>query len=392
MVAYAATRELVPLYGLYALLFEDHGLGTGEISSLFVLWSVVAFVAEVPSGAWADTVSRRGLLLLSAVLFTAGFALWLLFPGYWGFAAGFVAWGISESLKSGTFEALVYDELSARGAAHRYPAVLGYANAGETLCVLVATLSAAPLFAVGGYATVGWLSVAITVGNGLLVLTLPAAPRHASADETGAVPGAFVTRYLAVLHAGTSEARRSAVVRRAVLLAALLSACLAFEEYFALLAREGGSSTSAAPVLVAITVAGQVLGAATAGRTAAMTGRAMGAVIAAGGVLLAAGAALGGAAGFVAIGIGYGALHNAMIVAEARMQDAMSGTARATVTSVSGLVGEVASVAVYAGFALGTVWLPLAAVLAAWAVPLLGLAVAAVRWLPPSQSPLNSPD
>ena len=79
-------------------------------------------------------------------------------------------------------------------------------------------------------------------------------------------------------------------------------------------------------------------------------------------------------------------------VREARMQDTMSGTARATVTSVSGVVGEVVSVAVYAGFALGTVWLPLAAVLAAWAVPLLGLAAAAVRWLPPSQSSLRSPD
>ncbi|RQM33330.1 hypothetical protein TN91_15610 [Rhodococcus ruber] len=94
----------------------------------------------------------------------------------------------------------------------------------------------------------------------------------------------------------------------------------------------------------------------------------------------------------MAIGIGYGALNNAMIVAEARMQDTMSGTARATVTSVSGVVGEVVSVAVYAGFALGTVWLPLSAVLAAWAVPLLGLAAAAVRWLPPSQSSLRSPD
>lgn len=55
---------------------------------------------------------------------------------------------------------------------------------------------------------------------------------------------------------------------------------------------------------------------------------------------------------------------------------------RATVTSVSGLLGEVGSVVVYAGFALGAGWLPLGAVLAAWAVPLLGLAAAAVRWLP----------
>ena len=38
VVAYASVREFVPLYGLYALLFEDHGLDTRSISSLFVLW------------------------------------------------------------------------------------------------------------------------------------------------------------------------------------------------------------------------------------------------------------------------------------------------------------------------------------------------------------------
>jgi hypothetical protein len=36
---------------VYALLFADSGLTTAEISSLFVIWSVVAFTAEIPSGA-----------------------------------------------------------------------------------------------------------------------------------------------------------------------------------------------------------------------------------------------------------------------------------------------------------------------------------------------------
>ena len=133
-VAYASVREFVPFYGLYVLLFEDHGLAAGSISSLFVLWSVVAFVSEVPSGAWADTVSRRALLAGSGVLLTAAFTMWLVWRTYWGFAAGFALWGLSESLKSGTFEALVYDGLAARGVEHRYAAVMGWAAAGEMVC------------------------------------------------------------------------------------------------------------------------------------------------------------------------------------------------------------------------------------------------------------------
>ncbi|WP_346777573.1 MFS transporter [Rhodococcus sp. HNM0563] len=370
----------MPLYGLYALLFEDHGLSTGSISSLFVLWSLVAFVSEVPSGAWADTVSRRGLLFGSGVLFTATFTIWMIWPTVWGFALGFVLWGISESLKSGTFEALLYDELAALGAEHRYATVSGYANAGEMVCAFVAILSAAPLFGLGGYALVGWLSVALTVANGLLVLTLPSTPRVRDTDDAGGGP--VLSRYVSALREGTSEVRTDKVVRRAVLLAAALLAGLAFDEYFGLLAREGGAPTEQVPVLVALTVIGQVLGAATAGRTASMSGRVMGGVVIAGTVLLAAGALAGGVVGFIAIGLGYGAIHNTAIVAEARLQDTMSGRTRATVTSVVGLTSEVLSVGVFAGFAVGSTWIPLSGLVVATVLPLLVVGISAVRWLP----------
>ncbi|MGX6510214.1 MFS transporter [Rhodococcus sp. SJ-2] len=382
----------MPLYGLYALLFEDHGLSTGSISLLFVLWSVVAFVSEVPSGAWADTVSRRGLLLGSGVLFTATFTIWMVWPTVWGFAAGFVLWGVSESLKSGTFEALVYDELTACSAEpgdvepghveHRYAAVMGYANAGEMVCVFVAILSASPLFELGGYALVGWVSIGVIVANTLLVLTLPCAPRSMEADDLDSTGDTLLVRYISALRDGTSEVRTDKVVRRAVILAAALLACLAFDEYFGLLAREGGAPIEQVPVLVALTVAGQVLGAAAAGRTASMSGRVMGVLVIAGALLLAAGAMVGGVGGFIAIGLGYGALHNTAIVAEARLQATMSGRTRATVTSVMGLTSEVMSVAVFAWFAVGSAWIPLSALVVSTVLPLLVVGITAVRWLP----------
>jgi MFS family permease len=380
----------VPLYGVYGLLFEDHGLSTAQISSLFAVWSIAAFVTEVPSGAWADVVPRRTLLFGSAVLLTAAFALWMLAPGYWGFAAGFALWGLAESMKSGTFEALLYEELAALGAQGRYATVQGYVNSAEVTCVFLATASAGPLYALGGYTLVGWVSIAITVVDGLLVFTLPSAPRKVrvdsgdvgSGDAASDDGGTFVARYVRALRDGTGEIRTDRIVRRAVLLTAVLMSFLALEEYFAMLARDGGASTAQAPLLVAITVVGQVAGAAVSGRTAGMSGRVMAAVLCAAAALIAIGAVAGGVAGFVAIGVGYGALHNTGIVAEVRMQDAMSGSARATVTSVAGLTSEVASLALFAGFALGSAWLSLSILVAAVAVPVLLVAVAAPRMLP----------
>ena len=72
-VLFRGARDLIPLYALYALLFADHGLNTAQISALLAMWSITAFLLEVPSGAWADTVSRRGMLILSALLLCAGF-------------------------------------------------------------------------------------------------------------------------------------------------------------------------------------------------------------------------------------------------------------------------------------------------------------------------------
>ena len=114
MVAYAALRELIPLFPVYALLFTDAGLSTGQVSSLFIIWSATHVLLEVPSGAWADTVPRRRLLVLGAALYTGCFALWTAVPTYAAFAGGFVLWGLSGSLVSGTYEAYVYDHLHAR--------------------------------------------------------------------------------------------------------------------------------------------------------------------------------------------------------------------------------------------------------------------------------------
>jgi hypothetical protein len=39
VLAYHASRDLVPLYSVYALLFADHGVGSAEISLLFIIWA-----------------------------------------------------------------------------------------------------------------------------------------------------------------------------------------------------------------------------------------------------------------------------------------------------------------------------------------------------------------
>ncbi|MFI8971360.1 MFS transporter [Nocardia asteroides] len=180
-VLFRGTRDLLPIYALYGVLFADYGLSTAQISLLLALWSVTAFVLEVPSGAWADTVSRRALLVLSCLLQATCFALWMLAPSFVGFALGFVIWGVASSLESGTFEALIYDDLVARGEPAAYASIMGWARGAQETTVLAAILVAAPLFALGGYPLVGWVSVAIALLHTITALALPSAPVAISA-------------------------------------------------------------------------------------------------------------------------------------------------------------------------------------------------------------------
>ncbi|GAB3962516.1 hypothetical protein GCM10027615_00710 [Plantactinospora veratri] len=90
---YAFLDDFVLLYPVYALLFTDTGLSVAQISSLFVVWSLTGILLEVPSGVWADAVSRRLLLAVAPLLGAVGFGLWVAAPSYWVFALGFVLWG-----------------------------------------------------------------------------------------------------------------------------------------------------------------------------------------------------------------------------------------------------------------------------------------------------------
>jgi hypothetical protein len=263
---------------------------------------------------------------------------------------------------------------------------MGWANSLAMVATLVGTALATPLFALGGYTLVGWVSVGVALVQALLALSLPSAPRAVEADDLDELPdltGGLVSRYVVMLQSGLSEVMRHPLVRHAVLIVSMLG-LLAFDEYFPLIAREHGASTETVPLMVALTVAGPAIGTALAGRTARMGGRTMAWALAGAAILMALGALEGRWLGFAVIAVGYGIAANVMIVAEARLQDAITGPARATVTSVSGLFSEVFALAVFGTLALGSAWFAVSTMVVALSAPILLIAMLVPRWLPRS--------
>ncbi|MCX5266786.1 MFS transporter [Streptomyces sp. NBC_00199] len=399
LYAYAFLDEFVLLYPVYALLFADAGLSVGEISSLFVLWSLTGVLLEVPSGAWADAVSRRLLLWTGPLLGAAGFALWVLFPSYWAFAAGFVLWGARGALGSGALEALVYEELDRAGAADRYARVMGRAHALGQVAVMAATGLAGPVFAAGGYPAVGAASVLACL---LCAATAVCFPEHRTPASAGSHGGdepagggaggdrgtdgdggegdedrARTPRTALSLLAGL---RRDRPLLGALLLVPAVTAVWgALDEYTPLLVRETGAADAAVPYLLMTIWAGVTAGSLLAGAAERLGRTGLAAVLAGAALALAAGALTEAQAGIALVGLAFGGFQAATVLADVRLQQHIEGGARATLTSIAGLGTELVTVAVYGVYGVLGARFPHGVVFALCALPYLVTALAVGR-------------
>lgn len=371
--AYQAIGEFIPLYPVYALLFADTGLSTAQITSLLIIWSLVPVLLEVPSGALADLVPRRALLTGAAVVRGVGFGLWVLTPGYASFAAGFVLWGSSSALESGTYESYVYDRLRASGAQAGYRAIISNGRSAGLVLNLAATVLAAPLLAASGFVLVGAVSAAACAAQAVLAATLPADRRAAQSPGAETDPG-----FVSVARAGLGEAVRVRAVRRALVLAVLLPVFGVLDEYFGLLARDMHTATDAVPLLVSTTVAAQAIGAYAARR---WPPRLVAPAVLAAAVCIGGGALLRMPVGFVAVAIGYGLFEMTVVVVSTRLQDAITGPARATVTSVAGMLLDTTTILLLAAIAAGSTALSVVGIVAVLAAGMLPVAWLAARWI-----------
>ncbi|MFI5925635.1 MFS transporter [Micromonospora sp. NPDC051543] len=352
LYGYAFLSDLVLLYPLYVVLFADTGLSVGQISSLFVIWSGAGILFEVPSGAWADVVSRRRLLCLAPLVTAAGYALWVLFPSYPAFAVGFLLWGAGGALVSGALEALVWTELARLDASDRYARVLGRARTAGVLGVVVTGVLAGPVFAAGGYPAVGAGSVFAC----LLAATVATRfPEHRPPPDVVSGPDDHDDEltWTETLRAGVRQVRTRPPVRAAVLLVAVVAADWgALDEYTPLLALDTGAGARAVPLLLLLLWAGVTVGGLLAPVGERLGRRGYAALLGLVAIALAGGALVRHPAGFVLLAVAFAAAQLATVLADARLQARITGGSRATVTSLAGMLTDVLIIGTYAGYGL----------------------------------------
>ncbi len=135
-------------YPVLAVLFVDLGLRLEDYSRLNALWALTILLLEIPSGALADTIGRKKLVVFSAILMVIEMGLLIFAPIHGGWVlilmcvTNRILSGVSEAAASGADQALAYDTLDAKGKASLWeekvlPVVMRARSAGFVVAMLL---------------------------------------------------------------------------------------------------------------------------------------------------------------------------------------------------------------------------------------------------------------
>lgn len=325
--------EFGPVYAVWTLWFNDNGVSTTQISTVFILWAAIAIALEIPSGALADRVDRRRLLATAFAIRAAGIATWLVWPTYGGLVVGAALWAVHDALASGSWEAMIHDQLTAVGDGRHYATVMARVSQFSNVGVAAGTIVGAGLLQLDvGLDVLGWLTVMAHVGSVTLVLLLPDTRWVASGDGEPA----SVRAWWRTLRVGVRQARTTPVVARLVVLGALLEGLFLFDEYVPLLSRDRGGSDASAAVIVLVVWIGLLVGGEIAARRPDLRGRTIGTSILLATVVTATALLTDAVWTLALVAIGYCVHEIAWIPTDARLQERADPHTRATVTSVRG--------------------------------------------------------
>ena len=117
-------------YPVFTVLFLDYGVTLEQFALLNLVWALSIVVAEVPSGALADILGHKRLLVFAALLMVLEMALLVFVPLgaspllFLVFLLNRICSGLSEAAASGADEALAYDSLKSLGREAEWPKVL----------------------------------------------------------------------------------------------------------------------------------------------------------------------------------------------------------------------------------------------------------------------------
>lgn len=139
-------------YPVFAVIQLDYGLTMEQFALLNAVWALAIIVLEVPSGALADKIGRKRMVVVASVLMVLEMAT-IAFVPLGNPTLVFAAWvvnrilsGAAEAAASGADEALAYESLPEANRDVLWPSVLQRLMKGSSFAFMVAMLVGAAVY------------------------------------------------------------------------------------------------------------------------------------------------------------------------------------------------------------------------------------------------------
>src|SRR5688572_10102480 len=172
---------------------KDRGLSFQQVTWLGSLFCVVVIAVEIPTGALADRLGRRGSMMAGSLAMVGSCLVAWNAHGFAAFAVAEILAALSLCLCSGADSAYLYDLLAAEGRAEEYPHRESVASGWHLA-------GAATLYAIGGLLAeidLGLNYIATAGLSGLALLTAfalrPEPIHHPAGDRRAELAAYFAT-------------------------------------------------------------------------------------------------------------------------------------------------------------------------------------------------------
>ncbi len=139
-------------YPVFTILFLDFGLTIAQFSILNAAWAATIVLAEVPSGALADIVGRKKLLVFATFIMIIEVGIISFVPRgnptliFYVFLLNRILSGLAEAAASGADEALAYDSLVEKGDPDQWGKVLEVLMRFQSIGFIVAMSVGAAIY------------------------------------------------------------------------------------------------------------------------------------------------------------------------------------------------------------------------------------------------------
>ena len=139
-------------YPVFTILFLDFGLTVAQFSILNAVWAATIVLTEVPSGALADIIGRKRLLVFATFVMIIEIGIISFIPKtipsiiFIVFLVNRVLSGLAEAAASGADEAIAYDSLATKGDREQWGRVLEVLMRFQSIGFIVAMSIGAAIY------------------------------------------------------------------------------------------------------------------------------------------------------------------------------------------------------------------------------------------------------